>query len=149
MKFRINSADYFSREEEKGTLSLIVRSTNQILFLNRSASKLMLHCDEWVDLDEFVTGLGITSVSPQKVRNDYENVLYELNAYSVADLKNREPSRLTGCRIAEISDYAALSDFMQKNLASGFSCAMSVNQAAYSLLSIYIRLRNKNEICLI
>lgn len=145
MKFYISSAGYFSRDEENGSLSLMVKQTNQILFFNRSCKKLLSRCDEWVDLDEFVDGLGITSVSRQRVYSDYAGVLYELNAYSLASLKDTENRGLSGCRFAALCDCAPLSDFMVRNLEAPFSCAVAKNQASYNLVSVYTRLRSKSE----
>ncbi len=145
MKFYIKSSGYFSREEEKGAISLIVLATNQILFLNRSGKKLLEHCDEWVDLKEFVEGLSIKSVGHEQVYDDYERLLFELDAYSVAQLKERGTSRFTGCRAAELRDYADVSAFMLRHIDAPFSCAVYSNKAYYGLLGVYRHLKNQSE----
>lgn len=145
MKYRINSKDYFAREEENGTMSLIVSKNNRILFFNRTGRKLLARCDEWVELEEFVASLGITAVPQDKVYDDFEKLLYELEAYGLARLTDLPVRTCTGCRMADYRDAKLVSDFLLANSDKGFSCAISVDPSFNSFAGVYTRIQNGGE----
>ena len=145
MKYRIDSKAYFAREEENGTMSLIVNATNRILFLNRTGRRLLTRCDEWVDLAEFVNGLHISGAPFETVCRDFEKLLYELESYGLAELADRPEETYTGCRVADCRDGKLVSDFLLANADRGFSCAISVNPAYNALAGVYARIQNGSE----
>ena len=145
MKYRIDSKDFFAREEENGTMSLIVRATNRILFFNRTGRRLLERCDEWVDLPEFVSGLGITAAPYETVYGDFEKLLLELESYGLAKLRDRENRAGDGCRTADLRDGKLVSDFLLANADKGNSCAVSVSPGYNGIAGVFTRIQSESE----
>ena len=87
MRYRINREDFFAREEEQGTMAIMVCKTNQILHFNRAGRHIFDVCDRWVELDEFLHDLGAVNTTPAKLRRYFEEILYKLHACGLARLE--------------------------------------------------------------
>lgn len=145
MKYRINREDFFAREEEQGTMAIMVLRTNQILHFNRAGRHIFDICDQWVDLDDFLHQLGAVNTTPAKLRRYFEELLYKLHACGLAKLADLPETSGTGCRLAALRDYARVSRFLRANADKGYSCAAMLSAAYNSPYGVYTRLYEKQK----
>lgn len=145
MKFFIDSKSYFRREEKAGTFTLMVRSTNQTIHLNRASRALFEKTDEWVDLSEFIRRLGTLTVSTERLTRDYSAALFRLHACGILRLADFPKSDESGCRRAERGDYYHLAEFCRRNMDKGFSVAESLSVGYYSFYATYDRLTRNDS----
>ena len=149
MKFRINRKDFFAREEEMGTMSVIVLKTNQILHFNRAGRHVFDTCDEWVDLDAFLAGLNAVKTTPEKLRTYFEDLLYKLCVCGLAALKEMPAQTGNGYRLAQKKDFFHVSNFLLANAAAGCSCAAMLDAIYNSAYSVYTRITGQEAAYLI
>lgn len=145
MKYRINREDFFAREEEQGTMAIMVLRTNQILHFNRAGRHIFDICNQWVELDDFLQQLGAVNVTPAKLRRYFEELLYKLHACGLAKLEDLPVPTGTGCRLAALRDYARVSRFLLDYADKGFSCAAMLSAAYNSPYGVYTRLYEKQK----
>ena len=145
MRYRIDRKDFFAREEERGTMAIMVLKTNQILHFNRAGRHIFDICDHWVELDDFLQQLGAVNATPAKLRRYYEELLYKLHACSLAKLENIPVSTGTGCRLASLRDYDRVSRFLLANADKGCSCAAMLSPAYNSRYGVYTRIFEKQK----
>lgn len=149
MKYRINRKDFFAREEEQGTMAIMVLKTNQILHFNRAGRHIFDICDQWVELEDFLQQLGAVNTTPAKLHRYFEELLYKLNACGLAQLKEMPKSSGTGCRLAVLGDYARISRFLLANGDKGYSCAAMLSAAYNSPYAVYTRIYEKQKLYLL
>lgn len=140
MRYRIDRKDFFAREEEQGTMAIMVLKTNQILHFNRAGRHIFDICDQWVELDDFLQQLGAANTTPAKLRCYYEELLYKLHACGLAKLEDVPAPTGTGCRLAALRDYDRVSRFLLKNAGKGYSCAAMLSPAYNSRYGVYTRI---------
>ena len=145
MRYRIDRKDFFAREEEQGTMAIMVLRTNQILHFNRAGRHIFDICDQWVELDDFLQRLGAVNTTPAKLRRYYEELLYKLHACSLAKLEEVPASTGTGCRLATLRDYNRVSRFLLNNADKGFSCAAMLSPAYNSRYGVYTRIYERQK----
>lgn len=145
MRYRINREDFFAREEEQGTMAVMVLKTNQILHFNRAGRHIFDTCDQWVELDDFLQQLGAVNATPAKLRRYFEELLYKLHACGLARLEDIPLSTGTGCRLATLRDYDRVSRFLMTNADKGYSCAAMLSTAYNSRYGVYTRLYEKQK----
>ena len=143
MRYRIDREDFFAREEEQGTMAIMVRKTNQILHFNRAGRHIFDVCDRWVELDDFLHDLGAVNTTPAKLRRYFEEILYKLHACDLAKLEDLPQSTNTGCRLAQQGDYLRISRFLMANAQKGHSCATMVGARYNGPYGVYTRLYEK------
>lgn len=143
MRCRIDRADFFAREEEQGTMAIMVRRTNQILHFNRAGRHIFDVCDRWVELEEFLQNLGAVNTTPAKLRKYFEEILYKLHACGLAKLEDLPTPAGTGCRLAQLSDYMRISRFLIAHGQKGQSCATMVGARYNGPYAVYTRLYEK------
>ena len=140
MRYRINREDFFAREEEQGTMAIMVCKTNQILHFNRAGRHIFDVCDRWVELDEFLHDLGAVNTTPAKLRRYFEEILYKLHACGLARLEEIPQPAGTGCRLAQQGDYMHISRFLTAYAQKGQSCATIVGEGYNGPYGVYTRL---------
>lgn len=145
MRYRINREDFFAREEEQGTMAIMVLRTNQILHFNRAGRHIFDICDRWVELEDFLQQLGAVNATPAKLRRYFEELLYKLHACGLAKLEDMPAASGTGCRVAALRDYARISRFLRANADKGYSCAAMLSAAYNSPYGVYTRLYEKQK----
>lgn len=145
MRYRINREDFFAREEEQGTMAIMVLKTNQILHFNRAGRHIFDICDQWVELDGFLAQLGAVNTTPAKLQRYFEELLYKLHACGLAKLEDVPAPTGTGCRLAVLRDYARISRFLRANAHQGYSCAAMLSAAYNSPYGVYTRLYEKQK----
>lgn len=149
MKFKIISSDFFSREEDRGTLSLIVGDTNEILYLNATARLILNPGGVWRDFDEFIDGLAFADVPRERLVEDFEALLFKLDAHGVALLREIDCGRETGARVARPRDIQALSSFLINHVAAPRTCAVSEETRFYHRQGLYGRMMGQKEFIVI
>jgi len=145
VKYRIDREDFFAREEEEGTMSIMVLKTNQILHFNRAGRHIFDICDRWVELDDFLKQLGAVNATPSKLRRYFEELLYKLHACGLAKLADLPETSATGCRMAALRDYARISRFLRENADKGYSCSAMLSAAYNGPYAVYTRLYEKQK----
>ena len=145
MRYRIDRKDFFAREEEQGTMAIMVLRTNQILHFNRAGRHIFDICDQWVALDDFLHRLGAVNTTPAKLRRYYEELLYKLHACGLAKLEDVPAPTGTGCRLASLGDYDRVSRFLLKNADRGCSCAAMLSPAYNSRYGVYTRIYERQK----
>jgi len=143
VRYRIDREDFFAREEEQGTMAIMVRKTNQILHFNHAGRHIFDVCDRWVELDDFLHDLGAVNTTPAKLRRYFEEILYKLHACGLAKLEDLPQSTNTGCRLAQQGDYLRISRFLMANAQKGHSCATMVGARYNGPYGVYTRLYEK------
>jgi len=143
VRYRIDREDFFAREEEQGTMAIMVCRTNQILHFNRAGRHIFDVCDRWVELDDFLQNLGAVNTTPAKLRRYFEELLYKLHACGLAKLEELPKPVGTGCRLAQLSDYMHISRFLTANAQKGQSCATMVGVRYNGPYGVYTRLYEK------
>lgn len=149
MRYRINRERFFAREEEQGTMAIMVRRTNQMLHFNRAGRHIFDICDRWVELDDFLVQLGAVNTTPAKLCRFFEELLYKLHACGVAELEDCPRPTGTGCRLAVLRDYGRLSAFLNACADKGYSCAAVLDGGYNGLYGVYSRLCEKSAYYLI
>lgn len=143
MRYRINREDFFAREEEQGTMAIMIRKTNQILHFNRAGRHIFDVCDQWVELDDFLQNLGAVKTTPAKLRRFFEELLYKLHACGLAEVEDFPRSTGTGCRLAQTGDYMHISRFLTAHAHKGQSCAVMLGARYNGPYGVYTRLYGK------
>ena len=143
MRYRINRENFFAREEEQGTMAIMVRKTNQILHFNRAGRHIFDLCDQWVELDDFLRNLGAVKATPAKLRRFFEELLYKLHVCGLAELEDLPQPCGTGCRWATAADTMRLSAFLTAYAAKGLSCAAMLSASYNGRYGVYTRLYEK------
>lgn len=142
MKFRIDSASFFLREENRGSATVMNLKTNQVVYMNATGRKVFERCDEVIDFDEFIDSLNYPHVSREKLCADYKKLLIKLYAYGFAELSDIERRTQDGCFVAGIEDVDAISAFLRASCANEPSCAEATSPIYYSRHAVYSRLTN-------
>lgn len=146
MRYYIDSAAYFRRDETHGGFSLMSLATNEQLFFNRSCRLLFDHTDAWIDLDEITAKVNAPNVPRERIWNDYAKILYYLDAYDLARLEDLPPCEArSGCVRGQTEDYRAIARFVSDNADGSLSCAVADAKRYYSRQSVYRQIQNNLE----
>ena len=93
----------------------------------------------WADQEN----LTWVEVYPGEAMQDYEDALTALEAFGLAEIRDRKASDTAGCRVAGERDYAAISAFMNENAGVGYGFAPAVPPSYYD--DVHVRSRQFNN----
>lgn len=143
MRYKFNEGSYTVRKEENDTISLMIKKTNQIIYLNSAARKILFDPNKTGDLDKFVQNLNVED--KEQAYKDYEELLYQLECFELVKIEKEEQESILGCKIAGEKDYNEIARFITANIKNQFSYSNVVNMKYYNPISIRTRQFNNNE----
>lgn len=143
MKYKFIEDSYTVREEENDTISLMINKTNQIIYLNNAARKILFDPNKTEDLDKFVESLDVDDKT--QAYKDYEELLYQLECFELVKVEKEEQESSDGCKIAGEKDYNEIAQFINANIQNQFSYSNVVNMKYYNPISIRARQFNNTE----
>lgn len=143
MKYKFLKENYTIREEENDTVSLMINKTNQIIYLNSAAKKLLNDSSSTGELSAFVENLD-TEEKAQAYK-DYEELLYQLECFDVVKLEKQKSGMEDSCRIAGEKDYNMISQFIRTGANNPLSYTSIANKKYYDSTGIRARQFNNME----
>lgn len=145
MKYKILENSYIYRNEDNDTISLMIKSTDQIIYLNKSAKKILLEDNKSWELSDIIDCWNIDEKNKKEIYKDYEELLYQLECFGIVEIERDNITKDNGCRIAGERDYFNIADFIQKNIYYRFSYSNITNMKYYNSISIRTRQFNNTE----
>ena len=144
MKFKINRNDFIIRNEQDDTLSLMILSTSQLIYLN-STARLLIQQEGVVDFELFLKQLRFDDVEESELRNDYQDLVYQLEALGVIEIIDQDLLTGNGCMLAGEKEYREVSNFIIENGNSSFNLIDMTYPDNYSLQNLRARQFNGEE----
>lgn len=145
MRFFVNSDRYIYRDEDEDTISLMIKKSNQIIYLNKSAKKILGMTEKDIDLKDFVESLNIDCLNKEFIYKDYEEIIYQLESFGIITISNKDKDISSGCKIAGERNYLEVANFIENNKDNVFSYTSISNMQYYNPISIRSRQFNNTE----
>lgn len=144
MKFMINKNDFKIRDEQDGTLSLMILSTSQLIYLNTTA-RLLIQQEGTVDFEDFLKQLKFDGVEEVELRSDYQDLIYQLEALGIIEIIEQEQLSENGCMLVGEKEYREVSKFILENGNNKFNLIDMTYPDNYSLPNLRARQFNGEE----
>ena len=148
MNYKINLDKIQFREENEGTLSVVINKTRQIVYLNKTASEI-IRCTKETHSTEalskmFIDKYKLENTLKGEIENDIKDSLYQLEAMGIINILDKPQEFSNNLKIAGEKDYELISKFICKNL-SNKSSYLNANDSRY-YIDVAIRERQFNNI---
>lgn len=145
MKFKIIEDSYIFRDEDDDTISLMIKETSQIIYLNAMAKKILETSHDFCELKDFVKMLNLDSGTEKIAMKEFEELIYQLESFGILLISNKEVFYGEGCKVAGERDYADIANFIECNLKNQYSYSSITNTAYFNSISIRSRQFNNLE----
>lgn len=149
MKYIINSNLFNVKSELDDTLSILIRKSRQLIYLNKTASLIINNDQEVKDTDDLITKVkdkfNVENMSDLEIKSDLNDLLYQLEALGIVQIINRETIKFNQIRIAGERDYSNISKFIKKNIDNDNTYCSIVNKNYYEPYLIRTRQFNNLE----
>lgn len=147
MKYSIDYDNFRVREEANGNYSFLNKTTQKIVFLNKSASYIFNN-REINSLNELVVKFKekYKDISENELMEDCKDILYKMNALGIVSLEDMQEKVLQKVKIAGEEDYKIISEFIKKSIKTkGILLCSSIDLNYYTPYAIRVRQFNNKE----
>lgn len=145
MRYKIDQKKFMYREEDEQTISLIVKETNKILFLNRTAAVLIKYANEVIDTKELLKYFEFPDDTENDIENQFINTIYLLHAYGIAEIEEKDKDNTLTIDIAGERDYYRIADFISANYNNPLNHIAVHSKEYYNVVTLRERQFNNFE----
>lgn len=149
MKYKIKNSLFNVKSELDDTLSILIKESRQLIYLNKTASLIINNNKAIKDTDDLIEEVkdkfNVENMSDLAIKSDLNDLLYQLEALGIAQIINRENIQFDQIRIAGEKDYSNISKFIIKNIDNKNAYSSIVNKNYYEPYLIRTRQFNNLE----